>query len=108
MTDAKEATGKQRQVVPDTSVLLNFLRVERLHLLVGLPGQVLLVTDHVRGEVIETAHAAVLGEAIAGGLPLEVRVDAADEVEAFGRRALRVGANFYFNAQKSPMRSDHA
>jgi len=92
-----DATGKEErlEVVLDTSVLLNFLRVGRLDLLIGLPRQVFLVTDHVRGEVTEPAHAGVLGEAIAGGLMREVRVDAAEEVAAFGRlvglRVLGVG-----------------
>lgn len=90
-------TGKdeREEVVLDASVLLNFLRVGRLDLLVDLPGRVFLVTDHVRGEVTEPAHATVLGEAMGGGLLREVRVDAADEVAAFGRlvglRVLGVG-----------------
>lgn len=92
-----DATGKAErlEVVLDTSVLLNFLRVGRLDLLVGLPKHVFLVTDHVRGEVTEPAHANVLGAAIAGGLLREVCVDAPDEVEVFGRlvglRVLGVG-----------------
>ncbi len=92
-----DATGKTErlEVVLDTSVLLNFLRVGRLDLLVGLPQQVFQVTDHVRGEVTAPEHASVLGAAIAGGLLREVRVDAADEIEVFGRlvglRVLGVG-----------------
>ena len=95
MSDAQVHPGERTQVVLDTSVLLNFLRVGRLDLLVGLPGLVFLLTDLVRGEVTEPTHAAVLGEAIHGGLLREVRVDAADAVEAFARlvglRVLGVG-----------------
>ncbi len=92
-----DATGKSErlEVVLDPSVLLNFLRVGRLDLLLELPQHVFLVTDHVPGEVTEPAHASGLGEAIAEGLMREVRVDATDEVEAFGRlvglRVLGVG-----------------
>jgi predicted nucleic acid-binding protein len=92
-----DATGKAErlELVLDTSVLLNFLRVGRLDLLTTLPRHVFLVTDHVRGEVTEPAHAAKLDEAIGGGLLREVRVDAVDEVDAFARlvrlRVLGVG-----------------
>ena len=68
MTDTPNAGGAGKLVVLDTSVLLNFLRVGRLDLLVGLPGYELLVTDHVRAEVTEPAHAEVLREAVQGAL----------------------------------------
>lgn len=75
----------------DASVLLNFLRVGRLDLLASLPRHVFLITDHVRAEVTEPVHAHLLTEAIRGDLLREVRVDAPDEVAAFGRLvALRV------------------
>ncbi len=95
MSSAQPPPGERTQVVLDTSVLLNFLSVGRLDLLVGLPGHEFLLTDHVRGEVTEAAHAGVLGEAIGGGQLREVQVYGADEVEAFGRpvrlRMLGVG-----------------
>lgn len=75
----------------DTSVLLNFLRAGRLDLLVDLPEHEFLLTDHVRSEVMQPALAAALGDAIARGGLREVRVDTAEELEAFGRLAsLRV------------------
>lgn len=85
----------RRLVVLDTSVLLNFLRVGRLDLLVESGGYGFLVTDHVRGEVTDRAHAAVLAQALQGGRLREERVDAPAEVAAFGRlqreRVLGVG-----------------
>ncbi|HEX5051777.1 MAG TPA: hypothetical protein VFZ65_08400 [Planctomycetota bacterium] len=76
-------------------MLLNFLRVGRLDLLVGLPDSEFLVTDHVRGEVTGHAHAEQVRTAIEGGRLREERVDAPDEVAAFGRlqqtRVLGVG-----------------
>lgn len=59
----------------DTSVLLNFLRVGRLDLLVGLPSYQFVVTDHVRGEVTDPAHSGTLMEALQDGRLIEVRVD---------------------------------
>lgn len=79
------------QVVLDTSVLLNFLRVGRLDRLVGLPGYEFLVTDHVRGEVTDPAHAGTLQEALQGGRLIEVRVDDPAELAVFAQlTALRV------------------
>lgn len=75
----------------DTSVLLNFLRVGRLDLLVGLPGHEFLLTDHVRGEVTDPEHAKTLRAALQDGRLREVRVDDPGELEAFGRlTALRM------------------
>jgi predicted nucleic acid-binding protein len=90
----KEQTGRQL-VVLDTSVLLNFLRVGRLDLLVELPGHEFLVTDHVRGEVTDHASSQLLVAALAEKRLREERVDAPDEVAAFGQltavRTLGVG-----------------
>ncbi len=85
----------RRLIVLDTSVLLNFLRVGRLDLLVRLPGCRFLVTDHVRGEVTDEAGSRMLAEALAAERLREQRVDAPDEVAAFGRlvalRTLGIG-----------------
>ncbi len=90
MSDAKQPP-ERRQVVLDTSVLLNFLCVGRLDLLVGLPGHEFLLTDHVRGEVTEPTHAETLRAALQDGRLREVRVDDPGELETFGRlRALRM------------------
>lgn len=91
MSDAQAQPGKRMQVVLDTSVLLNFLRVGRLDRLVGLPGYEFLVTDHVRGEVTDPAHAGTLQEALQGGRLIEVRVDDPAELAVFAQlAALRV------------------
>lgn len=91
MADAQAHPGERRQVVLDTSVLLNFLRVGRLDLLVGLPGHEFLVTDHVRGEVTDPAHAGTLEEALQGGQLIEVRIDDPAELMVFAQlTALRV------------------
>ncbi len=91
MPSAQPPPGERKQVVLDTSVLLNFLRVGRLDLLVGLPGHEFLLTDHVRGEVTEPAHAETLRAYLQDGRLREVRVDDPGELEAFGRlTALRM------------------
>jgi predicted nucleic acid-binding protein len=74
-------------VVVDTSVLLNFLRVGRLDLLLELPDHEFLVTDHVRREVTDQQNARVLDAALNDQRLREERVDAPDELEAFGRLA---------------------
>lgn len=95
MAESGGGEGERRLVVLDTSVLLNFLRVGRLDLLVGLPRCEFLLTDHVRGEVTDAAHSQELRTAIDGRRLREERVDAPDEVAAFGMlqqtRVLGVG-----------------
>jgi predicted nucleic acid-binding protein len=91
LADAQAQPGERRQVVLDTSVLLNFLRVGRLDLLVELPGHEFLVTDHVRGEVTDPGHAGTLEEALQGGRLIEVRIDDPAELVVFAQlTALRV------------------
>ncbi len=91
MSRAQPPPGERTQVVLDTSVLLNFLRVGRLDLLVGLPGHEFLLTDHVRGEVTYPAQAATLQQALQNRQLVELLVDDPGELLAFGRlTALRV------------------
>ena len=71
----------------DTSVLLNFLRVERLDLLVDLPGHEFLVTDHVRGEVTDDGSSRIPTAALTDKRLRDARVDAPEEVLAFGQLA---------------------
>ncbi len=85
MSSAKPPPGERKQIVLDTSVLLNFLRVGRLDLLVGLPEHEFLLTDHVRGEVTYPAQAATLQQALQNRQLVEVRVDHPGELLAFGR-----------------------
>lgn len=95
MPASGKAQAGRQLVVLDTSVLLNFLRVGRLDLLVELPCHEFLVTDHVRGEVTDHASSQLLVTALAEKRLREERVDAPDEVAAFGRltavRTLGVG-----------------
>lgn len=74
-------------VVLDTSVLINFLRVGRLDLLRDHPDYTFIVTDHVRAEIgeyyaeqVEAIHAAV-----ANGTLVEITVTDTAELELFGR-----------------------
>lgn len=84
MAEATDGGQRQQCVVLDTSVLLNFLKVDRLDLLVDLPGHAFLVTDHVRREVTEPIHASALGAALAESKLHEVRVDDPEELATFG------------------------
>lgn len=43
----------QRIIITDTSVLINFLVLDKVGVLASLPGKRLLVTDHVRSEVTD-------------------------------------------------------
>lgn len=91
MSDAQIQPGEKTQIVLDTSVLLNFLRVGRLDLLIGLSKYEFLVTNHVRREVTDPAHAGMLHGALQGSGLREVGVEEPEELEAFGRlTALRV------------------
>ena len=58
----------------DTSVLLNFMKVERLDLVSRHRDYRIVVTEHVREEVIESDQAALLGYSIALGEIVEVEV----------------------------------
>lgn len=84
MAEATDGGQRQQCVALDTSVLLNFLKVDRLDLLVDLPGHAFLVTDHVRREVTEPIHASALGAALAESKLHEVRVDDPEELATFG------------------------
>ena len=72
-------------VVTDTSVLVNFLALDRVNLLASLPARRFLITDHVRDEV--TAHYPEqldrLTRAIASRLLEEISVTDPVEVQLF-------------------------
>jgi predicted nucleic acid-binding protein len=74
-------------IITDTSVLINFLVLDRAELLTGLPNQRFVVTDHVRAEV--TAHYPEqlqrLEEAFAKGILEEISVTEVEEVSLFAR-----------------------
>ena len=77
-------TGRQ-EVILDTCVLVNFLRIGRLDLLTEHPRYRFIVTDHVRGEVTdEYPEQLVLVEgAIRSGGLQEIHVTDPAEVGAF-------------------------
>lgn len=74
-------------VITDTSVMVNFLALDRVELLARLPDYRFAVTDHVRAEV--TAHykdqLQRLEQAIAKGILQEISVTALEEVELFAK-----------------------
>lgn len=74
-----------RTLVIDTSVLINFIVVERLDLLAALPGTVCVVTDHVRGEVTDDYPEQVdlLFDALERGFLAILRVDSVEELQTF-------------------------
>ena len=71
----------------DTSVLINFLAVDRIDVLARHPGYCFAITDHVRGEV--TAHyrdqVDRLNAALVSGSLTETRVEAIEELALFAR-----------------------
>ncbi len=79
-------TGKQ-DVVLDTSVLVNFAKVNRLDLFDAHPSYSFVVTDHVRGEVsehYEEQFKAVIA-AIEQGILRELPVNRPEELSDFGK-----------------------
>lgn len=75
-------TSLRRVLVVDSSVLINFLAVERLDLLTEFAVEI-LITEHVRTEVTEPEQIARLEEALALGTVREVRVEEQAEVDTF-------------------------
>ncbi len=89
--------GDRREcVITDTSVLINFLAVDRATLLVEHSQIHFFLTDHVRAEV--TAHYpeqfARLDAALSDGSLQQLRVESPEELEIFATLALqrRLGA----------------
>lgn len=80
-----DATTQETIVVTDTSVLINFLALDKLNLLSALKGKRFLVTDHVRDEV--TAHYPEqlerLNQALATGIIEEISVTDFSELQLF-------------------------
>ncbi|MFO7903203.1 MAG: hypothetical protein ACQESR_29980 [Planctomycetota bacterium] len=90
------STTSRQEVILDTSVLVNFLKVRRLELLTEHPRYRFTVTDHVRGEVIDEfpEQIALVEEAINSGTLEEIRVTDPVELEAFVRlQSVRVLGN---------------
>lgn len=78
-------SDRRRTLVIDTSVLINFLVIDRVDLLAALPGTSCVITDHVRGEVTDDhpEQVALLLDAVERGLIETIRVDDPDELRTF-------------------------
>lgn len=90
-------TGDRREcVITDTSVLINFLAVDRATLLVEHPQIHFFLTDHVRAEVTVyyPEQFARLDAALRDGSLQQLRVESPEELEIFATVALerRLGA----------------
>lgn len=87
----------RREVIIDTSVLINFLAVDCASLLGAHPEFVFVVTDHVRSEITDhyPERHTRFQEALLEGYLLQVSVSDPDELEQFGelvkRRQLGAG-----------------
>lgn len=78
-------SGPSRTLVIDTSVLINFIAVNRLDLLASLPGTTPVVTDHVRNEITDDHpdQIAIFDRAVSAARISPVRVDTPDELITF-------------------------
>ena len=78
--------GGESQVILDTSVLINFLRIDRMDLLTGHPSYKFAVTDHVRGEICDhyPDHVERLEIALENGDITETVVSSVGELAIFG------------------------
>lgn len=80
-------SGGANQVILDTSVLINFLRVDRLDLLGNHPNYEFIVTDHVRGEITDHYPDQVerLSVVINNQFLTETPVSGDEELDVFAR-----------------------
>ena len=81
------ASSEPESVVLDTSVLINFLAVDRMDVLARHSGYRFVITDHVRGEVAAHYREQVerLNAALVSGSITETRVEAIEELALFAR-----------------------
>lgn len=90
------ATAGRDDAILDTSVLLNFLKVDRLDLLTQHPSYRFSVTDHVRAEITQhyPDQLAKLEAAVNAGELDETHVTDPAELQAFGQlhASKRLGA----------------
>lgn len=86
MTEA--AVDADRAVATDTSLLLNFLRIDRTDILGALPGFRFHVLNHVVNEVTKEPHASRLEEALREAHVIEFELTDLDAIADYN--ALRV------------------
>jgi len=83
------ATAGRQQVILDTSVLINFLKIDRVDLLARHPSYEFLATEHVKDEITQhyPQQLARLDTARQNGDVQEIRVTDQNELNAFGQLA---------------------
>lgn len=85
------SAGDRRVVVCDTSVLINFLVVDRLDLLARNPEFRFVLTEHVRAEVIQPDQRAALDAAVASDDIAEIALDVPEALRAYAELAAVLG-----------------
>lgn len=80
-------TDAQSEAILDTCVLINFLRVDRAALLARHPAYRILITNHVRGEVLDHYPEQLdrLTASLSSKHICETIVDSEDEVAVFSK-----------------------
>lgn len=78
------ASEPRRNIAVDSSVLINFLNVDRVDLLRACSDIEWFVTEHVRSELSDVEQARRYEEAVAACTVREIRVDAVAELTTFG------------------------
>jgi hypothetical protein len=80
-------TAGREDVILETSVLINFLVINRLDLLAAHPHYRFIVTEHVRAEITEDFpdQMSQLNTVVGGGAVAEIKVTELSELEAFAQ-----------------------
>jgi predicted nucleic acid-binding protein len=88
-----EEPGRDEDVATDTSLLLNFLRLDRIDIFAQLPGFRFLVLNHVIAEVTDAEQAERLAQALANGAIVEFELMDLDAILVYDelRRVLGDG-----------------
>ncbi len=81
--------GEHPPIVTDTCVLINFSHISRLDLLCRHSGYRIVVTEHVRAELLDPAQARLLNAAIDEGIVEEISITDPAELTIFAERAPR-------------------
>ncbi len=81
------SSAGRAEVLVDTSVLVNFLNVDRLDLLAGHPSFLFLITNHVRKEITQHYAEQVLrlDEGVSSGAVMEIAVTSMAELNLFAQ-----------------------
>jgi predicted nucleic acid-binding protein len=85
------AGAGSEDVILDTSVLVNFLAINRVDLLAKHPGYRFVVTGHVKGEVIYIEQAERLAQALSTGEVGELPPGTHVELATFAQLTVKLG-----------------